>query len=214
MLIYILGLLLAFGNANQIRVTRASLNLLNLIEQTPFQLSDGMNQFNHKLMETLAEDNDGNILFSPFSLHTALSMVLIGSPNYSDTYKELANALYGGSEIKAEYILNYLKLLNFYSTQDLDVKIKVANRAFAAEGLKIKANYTDYLRTYFHSTLQRLDFEDAERSANAVNGFVEDSTNGLIDEIVQPSTFTPLTRMILVNAIYFKVTPISLYPIS
>lgn len=203
----LMGLLLAFMascHANQIRVTRASINLLNLVETTPFQLSDGINQFNNKLMEKLAENNDGNIVFSPFSLHTALSMVLIGSPNYSDTYKELANALYGGPEIKAEYILNYLKLLNFYSTQDLDVKIKVANRAFAAEGLKIKANYTEYLRNFFHSTLERLDFEDPERSAKAVNGFVEDATNGLIDEIVQPSTFTPLTRLILINAIYFK----------
>ena len=40
----------------------------------------------------------GNIVFSPFSLHTALSMTLIGSPKDSNTHKQLSQALFGIEE--------------------------------------------------------------------------------------------------------------------
>merc|ERR1711971_145396 len=64
-----------------------------LARQLTFSLSKGLNQFNHDLFPKLAALNDGNIVISPFSLHTALSMTLIGTPTKSDTHKQLSRAL-------------------------------------------------------------------------------------------------------------------------
>ena len=43
-------------------------------------------------------------------------------------------------------------------------------------------------------------------TANKINEFINDATNGLIKEAVQPSSFDALTKMAMVNAIYFKGT--------
>ena len=43
-------------------------------------------------------------------------------------------------------LVNYLKVINFYETADQDVKIKLGNKAFAYEGLNVKADYINYLK--------------------------------------------------------------------
>mgnify|MGYP002044084898 CR=1 FL=1 len=113
------------------RVKRAQFDqvtFINKLLNTPFVLSEQMNKFNHDLFEAFAESNDGNIVYSPFSLHAALGMVLIGAPNQSKTYQELAEALYGSQTYNTDYLFNYFKILNFYNSQNSDTKIKIANR--------------------------------------------------------------------------------------
>ena len=69
--------------------------LLGLVAfSTPLELSQDMNQFTINFYKKLNEgDPVGNILFSPFSLHTALSMALEGSEESSATHQELAKLL-------------------------------------------------------------------------------------------------------------------------
>ena len=56
----------------------------------------------------------------------------------------------------------------------------------------------------FYIDLGALEFNNAQKAANEINEFVSEATKGLITEIANPSSFDPLTRMVLVNAIYFK----------
>jgi serine protease inhibitor len=79
--------------ANHLRKRQADVDL-DLVEKIPFTLSKGLNKFNHDLFPKLTAVNDGNIVISPFSLHTALSMTLIGSPADSNTHKQLSRALF------------------------------------------------------------------------------------------------------------------------
>merc|ERR1712018_828503 len=76
-------------------------------------------------------------------------MVLIGAPNQSKTYQELAEALYGSQTYNTDYLFNYFKILNFYNSQNSDTKIKIANRAYADQSLALKASYSEYLQTFF-----------------------------------------------------------------
>jgi len=179
-----------------------------LARQLTFSLSKGLNQFNHDLFPKLAALNDGNIVISPFSLHTALSMTLIGTPTKSDTHKQLSRALFGEDQFDNEAaktrLVNYLKVINFYENAGNDVKIKLGNKAFAYEGLNIKADYINVLTQLFKSGLERVNFANSIETANKINNYVDDVTDGLIDEIVQPSNFDADTRMLLINAIYFK----------
>merc|ERR1712218_512212 len=97
----------------------------------PFVLSKGLNQFNHELFPALAQVNDANIVISPFSLRTALSMTMIGAPADSTTYKQLSQVLYGSEEFDSVKLrirlANYLNVLNFYENVDQDIKIKLGN---------------------------------------------------------------------------------------
>jgi len=189
------------------RVKRAQFDqvtFINKLLNTPFVLSEQMNKFNHDLFEAFAESNDGNIVYSPFSLHAALGMVLIGAPNQSKTYQELAEALYGSQTYNTDYLFNYFKILNFYNSQNSDTKIKIANRAYADQSLALKANYSEYLQTFFRTTLSRVDFSESADVAREINNFVEDTTDGLIKEVAQEQDFNELTKLVLINAMYFK----------
>ena len=121
--------LAALTKAGRVKRTEFdNVQFINKLLNTPFQLSEQMNRFNHDLFKALAQVNDGNMVYSPFSLHAALGMVLIGAPSGSKTYQELAMALYGSQSYKTDYLFNYFKVLNFYNSLNSDTKIKIANR--------------------------------------------------------------------------------------
>ena len=125
-------------------------------------------------------------------------MTLIGSPTKSNTHRQLSQALFGEDEFDREVaktrLVNFLKVINFYQNSDKSVKIKVGNKAYAYEGLAIKENYVLTLETFFKSGLQRVDFEKKTETANVINDYVNDVTDGLIDRIVEPGTLTTDTR--------------------
>ena len=49
-----------------------------------------------------------------------------------------------------------------------------------------------------------MDFGQAAQSATAINQWVEEQTNKKIKKIITPESLGPLTKLVLVNAIYFK----------
>ena len=49
-----------------------------------------------------------------------------------------------------------------------------------------------------------MDFGQAGQSATAINQWVEEQTDNKIQNIITPEAITPLTKLVLVNAIYFK----------
>ena len=60
------------------------------LENTPYRLEGGLNGFAQRVYDVIADGTSGNVIVSPFSLHTAMSMVFFGSPTGSDTHEELA----------------------------------------------------------------------------------------------------------------------------
>ena len=59
------------------------------LESTPYRLQGGLNGFAQRVYDVVADGDSGNVIVSPFSLHTAMSMVFFGSPTGSDTHEEL-----------------------------------------------------------------------------------------------------------------------------
>ena len=59
------------------------------LESTPYRLEGGLNGFAQRVYDVIANGNSGNVIMSPFSLHTAMSMVFFGSPTSSNTHVEL-----------------------------------------------------------------------------------------------------------------------------
>jgi len=161
-----------------------------------------MRQFHENLYQVLGENGNGNLVYSPYSIHTAMTMVLIGSPGNSTTYTELAKAL--GIQESSVIGHNYRNLYDNYKNLDKNVQIELAYKTYVDEGFVIKPTYKEYLKEFFKAELETLEFNNAQKAADEINDYVSDATKGLITEIANPSSFDPLTKMVLVNAIYFK----------
>ena len=54
--------------------------------------------------------------------------------------------------------------------------------------------------------MEYLEFDNGEEAADDINKYVSEATKGLISDIAEPSSFNALTKMIIINAIYFKGT--------
>ena len=167
-------------------------------------------KFHNKLWPEISAHNPGNIIYSPLSLHQALTETYIGSPKGTDTSSELASLLQFGSEDLSSFLDSYKKTINSLLDIPLQAQqyssIRIVDRMYSAEDLNVKEKFLDTLKNYFSSTVERVDFSESEEAAGKINKFVSDQTNGLIEEFFQADAFNSDTRLVLLNAIYFKGT--------
>lgn len=70
----------------------------------------------------------------------------------------------------------------------------------------VKKSFQDISTKIFNSEAQSLDFADGVNAAKTINGWVEDKTNNKIKDLIGADSLDADTRMVLVNAIYFKGT--------
>ena len=57
---------------------------------------------------------------------------------------------------------------------------------------------------FLTSGIEKVDFGRKDETAKLINDFVDDSTNGLIKRIVNPTSINGATKLMLINAIYFS----------
>lgn len=82
--------------------------------------------------------------------------------------------------------------------------LTTANRVYASKTITFVAAYLNIIQTYFNAEAKRLDFANASASAASINKWVNDTTNGKINDLISPSQISADTQLILVNTIYFK----------
>lgn len=68
----------------------------------------------------------------------------------------------------------------------------------------VKKSFNDVATKSFASEAQSLDFSQGAEAAKTINGWVEDNTNNKIKDLISADSLDSDTRMVLVNAIYFK----------
>lgn len=154
----------------------------------------------HELLNT----NDGNVFFSPHSINVALTMTSAGARG--DTAAQFADVLFFDPATVHD-TLNALDLhLSALGTGDPDeFRLSVVNATWGQTGFPFEAPFLDILATYYGAGLNLLDFgADPEASRGIINDWVEDQTEGRIEDLLPEGCITPLTRLVLTNAIYFK----------
>ncbi|XP_038056862.1 serpin B6-like [Patiria miniata] len=80
-----------------------------------------------------------------------------------------------------------------------------ANRLFGPKGLDVLATFVDDSKRYYGASMETLDFMgDAEGSRQHINSWVEKQTANRIKDLLAAGSIDDMTRLVLVNAIYFK----------
>ena len=93
-------------------------------------------------------------------------------------------------------ILPMLKSKNF--------ALAVANRIFIRKGFSPKAGFLHNVRKFFYSRVGEVDFDKSSKAAEKINQWVGRQTLQKINDLVEPNSFDAMTKLVLVNAIYFK----------
>ncbi len=160
------------------------------LEQNDIQLITSYNKTAINLYRSIAE-NKKNVLISPFSIGTAMSMVVSGARG--DTEHDLMTALNhtltrDKIELSNQKINGYIKQLN-----NNDTILSMANALCVTSSVKQK---------YKELLIEKYNAEVFKGDLKSINSWVNGKTNGKIDKILE--TLNPNSVCVLLNAIYFK----------
>ena len=162
---------------------------------------EAVNVFGFNMFKQLNYENDGNIFFSPYSVFTALAMTYEGAKGV--TADEMSSVL--SVEQDNESLHYYMKsLYEFLNNENDDYNISTANALWVKENLQLLDDYLKVIWDYYGGDATDVDFNNPQEAAGIINQWVENNTNGLIKDLITESAISPLTALILTNAIYFK----------
>ncbi|MDR2350880.1 MAG: serpin family protein [Deltaproteobacteria bacterium] len=159
------------------------------------------NLFALDLFGALGAEEDGNIFFSPISVSEAMGMAYAGAS--SDTRTQMAKVLRFGDGVPG--VMGELNdRLEKSSGDTPGIVLTLDSSLWMDKDGEFLESYLKTLGAAFDNSVREADFKnDGEAARLAVNDWASEATDGKITEIL-PTPLTPLTRLILVNAVLFK----------
>ncbi len=164
---------------------------------------DGNTRFALHLYSRL-KDEDGNLFFSPYSISVALAMTYAGARE--NTAQQISQTLRFPLEPERlhaafEKLEERLEALQ----EEGNIQLEIANSLWPHKSYPILEEYIGLVRKYYGVQITPLDYAaDVEAARRAINEWVEGKTKDKIRDMIGPGVLDALTRLVLVNAIYFK----------
>lgn len=194
-------------------------------------VSTSVGKFTVDLFNKLNETNKGkNIFFSPWSISAALALTYLGAKGTTAT--EMAEVLHftqgAGAEASssvarpsrgrpkrrkldpenkpaADIHSGFKKLLSAINKPRSTYSLKSANRIYVEKTFLLVPTYIQLSKNYYKAEPHKVNFKTApEQSGKEINAWVEKQTEGKIKNLLDPRDVTNSTKLILINAIYFK----------
>ena len=137
--------------------------------------------FSNDFYNHLGKTENGNMVYSPYSIHTVMAMALVGSPEDSDTFKDLSKVLRADNFNAQEFNIDYSLLRSHYREIERkykvevecevpeniednydydgnaicdnkpDVDVRTGYRVYAQKGWDVKSDYRISLDTYYRA---------------------------------------------------------------
>jgi serine protease inhibitor len=165
------------------------------------EVVDSANKFAFDLFVPIVTEKKGaeNIMISPFSITSALSMALNGAAG--ETFDAMKHALRYDEETIEEINETYLKLMQEMIPVDKRVTVEIANSMWIEKHLTVKQSYIDALATWYLAEGKNIDVTDPD-AVDIVNSWIEEKTHDKIQDMLDH--LSPDLAMLLINAIYFN----------
>lgn len=161
-----------------------------------------LNQFGVACYRQLAPVR-GNLIFSPFSISSALSMTLQGArgetaaqissvlrhpnpdPQYAAAFSDLASQIAARANRQGSDFAN-------------------ANGLWLQKGFRLEPGFRNTIENTYAARLASLDFAgDPETARSAINSWTSQQTKGKIRELFAAGSLNGQTRVVLTSAVYF-----------
>ncbi|XP_075682815.1 leukocyte elastase inhibitor-like isoform X2 [Rhinoderma darwinii] len=154
------------------------------------------------LFKKLTEsDNKRNLFFSPISISSALAMVYLGAKGNTATQMSKVLQFEKVKDVHAAF----QSLISEINKPDTDYLLRTANRLYGEKSFTFLDEFLGSTQKNYQADLQSVDFSaKPEDCRKEINSWVEQKTEGKIQDLLPSGSVDSLTRLVLVNAIYFK----------
>ena len=160
-----------------------------------------------------------NLCLSPYSIQSAFAMAANGAGG--DTLAEMMEVLHYPDDLEGVN-LSYAALATTYAQRHARAlemaklvargrdpaptfQLLAANRLFGQKGYPFEPAFLKTLEESYKAPLQFADFEgNPTGERKVINEWVEDQTRDRISNLLPDGSINEATRLVLVNALYFK----------
>ena len=166
-------------------------------------LIQGNTDFSFDLYRILKHEQ-GDLFFSPYSISSALAMTYAGAN--ARTRLQMAKTLnfrIGEDDIHSTFsrINKELDLIS----KNRGIQLEVANSLWLQKEYKFLPSYLSLVEKFYDSAIFSVDYINKRNIVRQkINNWIEKNTNYKIKNIITERFLNHLTRLVLVNAVYFK----------
>ena len=175
------------------------------------------NEFAFGLYHTL-QTQDGNLIYSPYSISLALAMTYAGARGKTES--QMAQALHFPPQDQIHPAFNALDLQlaergKATAEEETPLQLNIANAIWAEQTYPFLQSFLDTIKLNYGAGIRQVDFiNQYEAVRTEINSWVSDQTQGKIQDLIPDGVLNTDTRMALVNAIYFKASWLNSFEVS
>ena len=155
------------------------------------------------LYRRLKDEAAPNMFFSPYSIAGAATLVFAGARG--TTADAMAGALHlpmRGDELFGAWRDFTEELV---SHRGEGAVLSVANSLWVQRKAALAPEYVQTADRYFNAAVESVDYvQGAEAARAAMNAWAEKNTQGKIHEMMPAGALDAMTRLVVLNAVYFK----------
>ena len=167
----------------------------------PRSFAEDNNEFALALYGQLRQ-GPGNLFFSPFSIRAALAMAHAGARG--ETAAQMRAALYISSSEETLHDA-CAQTVSRLDAAGGEYEMAVASSLWAQHGAPLRPKFLDLIARQYGGSMNIVDFRRGTGTARAtMNRWVENQTRQKIRELIPAGGLDADTRLVLVNAVYFK----------
>jgi serpin B len=148
-------------------------------------------------------EEDRHLFFSPHSVSMALLMTSAGARG--ETRQEMLDTLcYPDDAQDLHAAAHALHQTLKEAEAPGHVELHEANGLWPAKGFTLQPDFLSTMNRMYNTDVEALDYSKPVEAAQTINAWIEKQTRDLLKNVVSPDALSPLTRLVLANAIYFK----------
>uniref|UniRef100_A0A668B002 Serpin B6 n=1 Tax=Myripristis murdjan TaxID=586833 RepID=A0A668B002_9TELE len=179
-------------------------------------LSEANTAFCLALFKQLDEDKkSSNVFYSPLSISSALAMVMLGARANTATqilHRSPVPALTlicfdcpQCLKAQDDVHVKFSKLIKELNKARAPYSLSLANRLYGDQSYQFVEGFLADTKKHYDAELESVDFKTSAETARInINSWVEKQTQDKIKDLLTPGVVDSMTRLVLVNAIYFK----------
>ncbi|XP_058602783.1 leukocyte elastase inhibitor-like isoform X2 [Onychostoma macrolepis] len=170
-------------------------------------LSGANTRFSLNLFKKIGGGNASkNVFYSPISISSALAMVLLGAKgNTAAQMFKVISHLFTPNVSADQIHSSFNKLMSELNKPGAPYVLGLANRLFGEQSYQFVEKFLNDAKRYYEAKLEKADVKMKSEAARVdINKWVERKTQGKIKDLLPQGSIDAMTKLVLVNAIYFK----------
>lgn len=189
---------------------RAQQNEKQLVSSTQnqkasqYKISDSLNQLSIELLQKHSHKKE-NLILSGYSISSALALTYAGAEGI--TKKEMASSLHYPATPSILHEQMKDQKAQLLSRIDSNQSMAIQNLIIYDSACPLLPSYKKTVTDYYNVSPEKVNFKESkarEKARQRINVQIEKVTNGNIKELIPPPALSPLSKMVIANALYFK----------